>query len=244
VAHLVPDQFLPHRFRVGRIVREREACIGDVRVPIDRRIMSQTIIDAIATGQYEPNEARLMAQIIEPKDIVLELGGGIGVTSTIAARLARQGQVTVIEANPDLLPIIETTHRMNGVTAKVMNGVVIERPDSDRLPFYKSADLWAGSLDASLPDSIGSVDVPVIALDRILATVSPTVLAFDIEGGEDPLFVTAQLPGVRKILGEFHPQKLGDARIGDIIRNFFDQGFELDTLLCQRGVCVFRRTER
>lgn len=232
---------LPRPLRPAYALTLGHGVVQGVKIPLDRKVMSKRLISAICNGTYESSEARILSSVIAPNDRVLELGAGVGFISTLLARLAPLGHVTVYEANPDLMPIIQATHAMNGVTATVVNGVLADGVTVDRLTFYKSRDFWAGSLDPRTPDVIGTAVVPVHDLATVLKTTAPTALVFDIEGGEHPLFLNAKLDGVRTIIGEFHPAQLGLGEIGRIIRNFLAQGFEIDTTLSQPNVHVFRR---
>ncbi len=96
-----------------------------VRIAIDPAIMSDKIQRQIRNGKYERGEARNLPEIIEPGERLLELGGGIGFLSALAALQRRAEVIVVIEANPELIPVIRETHRLNGVTAQVLNAAVV-----------------------------------------------------------------------------------------------------------------------
>ncbi|MFP3367124.1 hypothetical protein R0J93_26120, partial [Pseudoalteromonas sp. SIMBA_148] len=79
-------------------------------------------------------------------DIIGELGGGIGYISTLCHLQKKAKKIVVFEANPTLITIIEKTHSLNGVTAEVINAVVLPRKTSETVPFYVRDDFWASSL--------------------------------------------------------------------------------------------------
>lgn len=223
------------------------AILDGVRIPLDAAVVSPNMLKAIAHGTYERSESRLLRRTLRPDDRVLELGGGIGFISALAAQLVPDGHVTVLEANPALVPLIEATHAANRTSARVINAVVADVSEVEAhgrtMAFHQRADFWASSLDAARPGILSTVDVPVVSLASLLADVRPSVLVFDIEGGEAPLFEAADLPGVRAVIGEFHPDVLGLDATNRIVRNFLRQGLALDTGQAQPNNLLFVRIE-
>lgn len=69
--------------------------------------------------------------------------------------------------------------------------------------------------------------VETLAFDRLLRDIKPSVVVFDIEGGEVEIFADPLPASVRVVCGEMHPHIVGDAAITRIIESFFKQGFVL-----------------
>ncbi len=223
------------------------AFIDGVRIPIDPAVVSDRMLKSIANGTYERAESHLLRRIVRKGDRILELGAGIGFISALAGRLSVGGAVSVVEANPSLIPLIEATHRANGIEANIINAVIVDEPESTlsgrTMPFHLREDFWASSLDATRPGIKSSVDVPLKSLASLLAEAKPDVLVFDIEGGEDPLFASADLPGVRAVCGEFHPDIVGLAATTRIIQNFLRQGLHLVASEARPNNLLFARDE-
>ena len=66
---------------------------------------------------YEEDEAKCVLAKIQPHDIVLEFGAGLGYLSTLCSKRIGSERVFAYEANPELIPLIEKTYRNNGVAA-------------------------------------------------------------------------------------------------------------------------------
>jgi FkbM family methyltransferase len=185
----------------------------DVRVPFVPEIVTPRIERPLRSGRYEKGERMALAAILRPGDRVLELGAGIGLLSTVAARVEGIGRIVAVEANPALIPMIRETHRLNGVDGVVVENAVVTASAAagDTADFYLRADFWASSMEP-LSRPYGSVvQVPCRSLAALLADHDPTVIVCDIEGGEIDLFDKADLSRVRALVIEFHPKVYGEA---------------------------------
>ncbi len=95
-----------------------------IKVPFVPAIITPKIERPMRNNRYEGGECAALRRILRPGDRVLELGAGVGLLSTVAGLIEGIGSVTTIEANPDLIPLIRETHRLNGVTGvDLRNGV-------------------------------------------------------------------------------------------------------------------------
>ena len=103
--------------RVRRVLRPTIIRHRGVRLAVDARVLSPTMVGKLYEGGYETAEADLVRTTLTPDDRVLELGGGVGFIGIIAARVVRHPhQVLIIEANAQLIPLMELNFRLNGVT--------------------------------------------------------------------------------------------------------------------------------
>ena len=195
-----------------------------IRVPFVPAIITPRIERPLRSGRYEGGEAAALRAILRAGDRVLELGAGLGVLSTVAAQAAGVECVTAIEANPDLIPIIRETHRLNGVTTvDLRGGVVTAEPGAD-LPFYIRSDFWASSMEPGSRPFVRKADVPRFPLPGLIADLRPTVIVCDIEGGELGLFDGADLSGVRAVVMELHPGVYGAEGQARVIAALARQG--------------------
>jgi FkbM family methyltransferase len=192
-----------------------------IKVPFDPRIITPKIERPMRRGRYEGGECAALRRVLQPGDRVLELGAGLGLCSTVAAMAEGVERVVAIEANPELLPLIRETHRLNGVDGKVdlRNGVAVAAGGGD-IPFYIRPDFWASSMEAGSRGYSRMETLPAIGLPDLIAELRPTVLVCDIEGGELGLFDALDLSGVRHLVLELHPKVYGNeglARIGTVL---------------------------
>jgi len=184
----------------------------DVRVPFVPAIVTPKIERPLRSGRYEKGERLALAEVLRPGDRVLELGAGIGLLSTVAARVEGIGKVVAVEANPALIPMIRETHRLNGVAGVVVeNAVVAAAAEAcGTMPFYLRADFWASSMEPRSRPYEAVVEVPFRPFAALLAEHDPTVIVCDIEGAELDLFDSADLSGVRAVAVELHPKVYGE----------------------------------
>ncbi len=198
-----------------------------IKIPFDPRIITPKIERPMRNNRYEGGECAALREYLEPGDRVLELGSGIGLLSTVAATTQGVEAVTTVEANPELIPVIAETHRINGATnVTLINGVVSAQPGT-HLDFYLRPDFWASSME---PDSRAFkrvVSVPSFQIQDLIEDKNPTVIVSDIEGAELGLFDHADLSGVRLMILEFHPKVYGDTNLMAIIGMLATKGLHL-----------------
>lgn len=217
--------------------------IAGVSVAIDPLCMSDRMQRLIRRGRLSQPEASLLPGCIEAGERFVELGGGIGYTSTLVAKTRRAAAIATFEANPGLISSIHTTHRLNGVEAVVRNAIVMARKTSTSVPFHVHRDFEISSLIEPPTGVRQVVQVPVISLDQLIAEFSPTMMMIDIEGAEVPLLSDVPLRGVKKVLLEFHINSTGHSGVRQVFDYFTSQSFYYDPAHSQGPVVLFRRLE-
>jgi FkbM family methyltransferase len=208
-----------------------------VKVPFVSGIITPAIEKPMRNNRYEGGECNALRELLEPGDRVLELGAGVGLLSTVAATVEGV-EVVAVEANPDLIPLIHETHRLNGVeSVTLLNGVVAPRA-GDPLDFYLRADFWASSMEPDSRPFVRSVKVPSLGIGDLIAEHDPTVIVCDIEGGELGLFDRVDLSNVRLVVMEFHPKVYGRRRVDALHELFARRG--LDVMPVEKPTSVRR----
>lgn len=221
-----------------------EVAIHGVRVAVDEERLSPQMMKVLRSGDYEKPEASQLPTIVQPGERVVELGGGLGFISSKVAQTGHAQSITVYEANPTLIPLIEETHRLNGVTATVINAVVVPKVESPTLPFYVRRDFWASSL-APQPFGYSEViEVPTFGFAEMLRLYEPTMLIVDIEGGEAALFHDVPLTGVKKVYIEIHQQVLGRIGMKRLFDFFSARDFHYDQWHSAHNVVLFSHVLR
>jgi FkbM family methyltransferase len=213
-----------------------------VRLALDPEVMSPEMCGHLRAGTYEGREAQFLPRIVEPGERLLELGGGVGLLSTIAAKHAQAAAIAVVEANPELIPSIGRTFALNGVTGEVINAAVVAQSGAPTLPFYLHQQFWASSL-APVKKRLrrAVVEVPAVVLDELVGRFGPSLLIVDVEGTEVELIEGSELPGVAKLLIELHHKVIGLDGVKRIFDRLSDLGFAYDPVFSERGVVLFRR---
>lgn len=201
-----------------------------IKIPLDPKVVSPEIAGFIKNGRYETREGRLLDKIIEPHDRILELGGGLGFISAIAAKNTNVEAILCYEGNPKLKDAIAETHRLNGVSrVQVRTGVVFSNDDEKTIPFYVRKQFWGSSLAKKEGETgVEIIQIPVTSLRDVIAEFRPTTIVCDIEGGEVDLFDGSAMPGVKKIMLEVHQQNIGRNGMAKLFANMTKSGFHYD----------------
>lgn len=160
--------------------------------------------------RYENAERRLIQEYLVPRLPVIELGGGIGVTSCIINKQLKQSEDhIVIEANTSLIPVLEKNRNMNKCAFQVRN--LAYSFDSDEERFQARCMYTVGSvskLQASTEEA-NEIVVPAVPLRKLLYETgfSQVTLVCDIEGSEFELIeneIDVISTHVHTFLVEFH----------------------------------------
>jgi FkbM family methyltransferase len=186
--------------------------IEDIKIPLSPNF-STRMLHVIYKKGYEYPERRLLRKFLNKNDIVLELGTGVGLISTICSKMVGSEKVFTFEANPLLKSTILETFSLNEVTPKLIMSAV--GPNSGEKTFYIHNDFW-GSSFANLTRH--SIKIHVTSFNDIIHTIKPTFLIIDIEGAEYELFQDADLSSVKKIIIELHEWMIGIEKT-NIVKN-------------------------
>ena len=227
------------------VPREERVRHFGVDLILEPGVFSNNVREAIKNKQYESGEAKQLKQILQYRERVLEVGGGIGFMSTVAAKDENCEAVEVYEANPDLNRIIERVHAENQVTGvKVVQGVLANGPPLSPVNFYLRNDFWASSLSPGPYGYRDVVEVPQYSFSATVERFQPTVIVADIEGGELDLLRHANLNGVEKVLVEVHQRVLGRQGMKQLFDAMSARDFHYDQFHSSGGVILFSHVKR
>ncbi len=212
-----------------------------VRLAVDQQVFSPSIVESFYKGGYESAEVDIIRATVSPDDRVLEIGGGVGFVGIVTARMVRRpDQVLIIEANPQLMPLMERNFALNDVRPSVRN-VVLGKNGASEVSFYLHDDFWASSL-APFPGA-RETRVPQQDVRAVFRDFRPTYLIVDIEGGEIDLFDGLELDGVEKLCLEVHPRQTGQPAVDTLFRALEQQGFRLERASRLENVVFFRKNQ-
>ncbi|MGJ5617626.1 FkbM family methyltransferase [Sulfitobacter sp. MF3-043] len=177
-------------------------------VPLGGDHIDRRIFDQLTWSGYEVPEIDGLLGLVSPGDRILELGVGIGIVSSLAAKKFPDVTIRSYEANPALIDPIRDLHGRNGVTSiDLRNAVLVngEVKDSHR-DFFIHESFAASSLVEPIGEVKSVVSVPTVSFQSVLSEFSPDVLVLDIEGGEEELLSNVDLKGIRVLVIELHPK--------------------------------------
>lgn len=196
----------------------------DLVVPFDKtdiKLRGQFPIDF-----YEKQERRYLKQFLPKNATVLELGACLGIVSCLTNRLLDHPERhVVVEANPNLIPVIEENKRRNNCKFHIEHCMVSGRPVNE---FFIGKTILMGSNRRKSATRISVAGKSVAALEKEYE-MKFDALIMDIEGGElDFLRENAEkLKELNVIFMEVHPHK-------DILSN--DEVAECRTILERSGL--------
>jgi len=167
----------------------------------------------------------------EPPRSILDLGGHVGASVLFFRRRWPSAKVTVVEANPELVPLLRENVR--GLEVDVRHAAVSAR--DGQTGFRSSGQSWSGQKDDA------GTDVPAVALDHLLEQ-PVDLLKIDIEGAEfEALANCSRIGNARVIVGEIHANpgtRAAQQALGAL------EGFDVDSRPDGTGLHTLFRARR
>ncbi len=199
--------------------------------------------NGIYSGKHELPEREVVGKTLEPHDVVLEIGAGVGMVTMQCCRQIGSDRVHTCEANPSLLPVLQRSCELNDFHPELISGMVGIEAGSEE--FFVATQFVSSSRFArgKEVENREKTTVPVFSLPSLLARIRPTYLIMDAEGAEaDLLDARVNLACINKICVEVHPKIIGDAAINQIVRTLAEQGLHLSWSQSRSVVLFFERT--
>ena len=179
--------------------------VDGIKMRVDPR-MSDYNIKKLMAGRHTIHERRLVLGVLEPDDIVMELGGGIGMVAIACAKRIGSERVFSYEANPRLESLIRDNYALNDVAPTLKMCMLGSGAGSHT--FYLAKKFSRSSAYDSEEDS-EAIEVPVEPFNDEVRRIAPSVLIVDIQGSEKEFVDYADLGTVKKLLIEVHPRIIG-----------------------------------
>jgi FkbM family methyltransferase len=220
-----------------RVLRRPIIRIEGVQLRVGRH-MSRRVERALSRGGYERQELQLVGALLEPEDVVLEVGAGLGLVSTYCAKRLGSSRVFAFEADPDLEPCIRETYQLNKVDPELDMCAVGAR--AGRVTIYRDKHLVSSSVGRRRAGT-RPVEVPGKALNYVVHRFRPTLLIIDAEGAERDLFDGAELKTVTRIMLELHDRVIGPDATDRVRATLSRLGFKEDRGLTTSEHLVLRR---
>jgi FkbM family methyltransferase len=143
------------------------------------------------TGEYEPHIMTVFAAVLRPDAVCFDVGANIGAHTLAMACLAPAGVVVAVELEPTTADHLAGNVARNlaedGAADVRIRRVGLHRREGT-LTLHTSAAHPGGAFTATTDShDVGSVDVPVTTLDRLVAEEGLTrvdLIKIDVEGAE------------------------------------------------------------
>lgn len=191
----------------------------------------------LTVDDYEMADLQLLVRYGRPGDRLMVLGGGIGVTAALGARVTGL-PVVVVEANDAFHPIIARQVELNGGTAEIVHAAVVDdaaRHVGGKVAFTVAEEFWFSRMG----DGPASRQVPARSFDDLCAAYQPNLVLMDIEGAEASLLTRTVPACVQTLVVEIHTPEFGEVRTAGLVSSLFADGFQMVDQ--QALTWVFRR---
>jgi FkbM family methyltransferase len=168
--------------------------------PTDAALIAPEIRDEICSGAYSADLVRRLPDAVIPGDRVLVIGGGLGVVSTLVARVEGVDRVIVAEPNTALFPYIDRVHYLNGVSEVETINAVLAVGKKGKIQFCPQRDPRTSLLTPHNQSRQQAMMVPFIDLNMILAEERINLIICDTPTPPAQLLAQAELGQVDRIL--------------------------------------------
>jgi FkbM family methyltransferase len=192
----------------------------------------------IVRGEYELPERRLLRNLIHKGDVIIEMGGSIGVLTTLICNMTGpSGFIVSIEASSNLVEYSRKLLEKENV--KIVHGFGFPVNKLEKAIIVNNFDESGGSLGGTVEfnevaHQISNDDSKIFDINKIstLYQITPTILIIDIEGSER--IILSQKPhfpkSIRSIIIELHPNLYSKLDKEKIIQQILDDGFVIELI--------------
>ena len=198
--------------------------LAELVVDFDSRLPAQ-LLYYMCCGDYEQSDIEIANEYVVPGDVVMEIGGGIGITGCALAKASKRKTI-VVEANPLLWEHIKRNFSINNAEVELIEAAAVGDEHTDNtVSFNVSPNYWW----SSLAEATGSTayEAAAIKLSTLIDDYKPSVLVIDIEGAEEFVVPNSINNCVKRIFIEIHTPSLGGRKSGIVVRKLERMGFRM-----------------
>ena len=186
---------------------------------------------SLLKGKYERFERQAVLQYVRPELPVVELGACVGVVACVTNAILKDPTAhVVVEANPQVIPILRRNHDGNNCKFEILNAAIAYGHST--VSFAVASDFRGGALrrDSDRPYAKTFVTVAATGLGAIIAKrgYDQFTLICDIEGHECEL-VALEAEIFRKVetlIMETHARLIGEEKNNELMEKLSELGFQ------------------
>lgn len=183
----------------------------ELRTPFDGRTFTVagseadgSIMAAIRAGggRYEPEVMLVLAAVVEPDWVCLDVGANLGAISLVLAHLCPQGRVHAFEAAGENVAYLRANLDANGAANATAHHLALYDRDGT-LTLHFTSSYAGGSFVSDVVDEGRAEEVPARTLDRWVADQGLDrldLVKLDVEGAESRM-----LAGAKATIERFRP---------------------------------------
>lgn len=183
--------------------------INGILIDLHNDAFSPEMKKRLREGDYEIPERNLINKHIQINQSTIDLGAGVGYTTSLIARKTNNSTgIIAVEANKLLIPVIKRTKILNKSNFDILHSAY--DPSNDSVRFQIAENFWSSSQYKREDREQSEVVVEATSLKDIIERFDleePIQLVVDIEGGEHDLFIGEQNTVQNKvslIIFEYH----------------------------------------
>jgi FkbM family methyltransferase len=147
----------------------------------------------IYTGLHEFNDMAFLLHVLRPDDTFFDIGANVGSYTLLASGICKAKSLT-IEPVPATFQILENNITLNQLKNKVTLINAAAGDTEGLLTFSSNEDTTNHVITETQVDS-NTIEVPVVIIDELLDTGTPTLIKIDVEG-----FESRVLNGMKSLL--------------------------------------------
>ena len=185
------------------------------RLRIPKRDRSPYVLSLYLDGEYEPEESRVITEILSSGDLAFDVGANIGYTTCLMAKtVTSRGQVHAFEPEPGNFDVLTQNVQMNGLRCVIARRLALSSHSGTELIHLAEDNLG----DHSLVDLPGRREIPVeaVSFDEYLASEcvgqKVRLVKIDVQGYELEVLkgmeISLQKGVVDALLVEFWPARV------------------------------------
>ena len=183
----------------------------------------------IAFGYHEMDERLLVRRWLPSNVPLLEFGGGLGIVSCLSnRRLADPTKHIVVEANPQMVPILERNRGLNCCKFTVVNKAIAY--GCEHIDLMITPDFVGSSMIGNTGGKTVTVKATNVANLMSEAGFEEAGIVCDVEGAEVDI-IKRELPvlnsKIRFFMAEMHPEIVGESVVDELLEDLDELGFVL-----------------
>jgi FkbM family methyltransferase len=230
------------RYQLRKLLRPRVITNGDMRIDLGPAAGTR-YARSFYRDDHERDEREIVARHLQPDDVVVELGAGVGLVTILCCRQIGSERVHAFEANPQLAETLRRNFALNGVSPQLHLKLVALAGGRREFQIAERFIASTACFDPASPPAGTRAVVEAVPLAEVLTSLRPTFLIVDIEGGElDLADPSVPLESVRKLCVEMHPHQIGDVGVTRVVAALLARGFEMRLTDCRGNVLYFERS--
>jgi len=197
--------------------------------PENADLLIPEIRNAICSGGYSADMISHLSEAVQPGDRVLVIGAGLGVVSSLIAKIPGVERVIAVEADPAVIPYLERVHALNDVSSVETVNAVLTDNRTGRVQFFSRQDTRSSSLLPEDGEWEQVMRVPCMDLNLILAEEKISLIVCEIPTATAQLLECAELGLVERILvdsGDAQSKSSEASNVNDLLT---ERGFATET---------------